>query len=128
MNARYASRRTWDQFIMFYETLLQIRGSYTQSMYLHDPEVIELQANAKDSDWKANTKPPLFKWTPEIEAMYFIADQVQAGRVSKADDFKPYPRPEIPSEKKRKQRKESKQLSGIEAALARGRESKWVTL
>ncbi|WZB38303.1 tail assembly chaperone [Mycobacterium phage Bazzle] len=125
VNARYASRRNWDQFIMYYETLLQIRGSFTQSMYLHDPDVIEIQANAKDEDWKA-AKPPLFGWTAELDALYFIADQVQAGRVQKADDFKPYPRPELPAEKERKRRKETKVNAGLEAAMARGVEAaKW---
>lgn len=110
---------------MYYETLLQVRGSYTQAMYLQDPDVIELQASADDSEWRVS-KPPLFGWTAELDALYFIADQVQAGRVQKSEDFKPYPRPEIPSEKERKRRKEKKVNSGIEAALARGAEAaKW---
>lgn len=115
---------------MFYETLLQIRGSYTQAMYLQDPDVIELQANAKDEDWKAG-KPPLFGWTAELDALFYIADQVQAGRVREADQFKPYPRPELPAEKERKRRKEQKVNTGLEAAMARGVESakaKWVKL
>lgn len=110
---------------MFYETLLNWRGSYTQEMFLNDPEVIDVQANASDEDWKPQA-PRLFQWTPEIDALYFIADQVQAGRVQRADDFKPFPRPVVPAEKERKRRKQSKQESGIEAALARGEAAaKW---
>lgn len=110
---------------MFYETLLTIKGSYTQALYLVDPEVIEIQASAPDKDWEPGS-PPLFGFTAEIEAMYHVADQVQASRIQKSEDFKPYPRPVIPAEKVRRRRKESKQGSGIEDALQRGRDAaKW---
>ncbi|AYB70371.1 tail assembly chaperone [Mycobacterium phage Jubie] len=128
---RYVSRRTWDQFISHYECLLAWRGSYTQAMYLSDPEVIDMQANAPDEDWKSGGKPGLWQWTKEMDAAYYIADQVQAGRIRNPDDFRPYPRPELPAEKERKRRKERKVNSGIEAALARGAaaaKANWVQL
>lgn len=116
---RYAPRRTWTQFLMFYESLLNWRGSYTQALYLNDPDVIEAQASAKDEDWKVG-KPGLWQWSKEMDALYFIADQVQAGRIRNPDDFRPFVRPVIPSEIVRKRRKEMAQDSGIEAAMARG--------
>ena len=125
LNARYVSRRNWDQFILFYETLLGVRGSYTQAMFLNDPDVIDVQADAPDSEWQSRP-PPLFQWTDQLEALYSIADQVQAGRVRRVEDFKPYPRPVVPAAVERKSRKERKQSSGIDAALARGIEAdKW---
>ncbi|QXO14256.1 tail assembly chaperone [Mycobacterium phage Chaser] len=123
--ARYATRRTWDQFVIFYEALLSWRGSYTQALFLNDPEVIDAQAKASDADWKPQ-KPGLWQWTKEMDAMYFIADQVQASRIRNPDDFKPFPRPVVPAEAERKKRKERKINSGIEEALARGAEAaKW---
>lgn len=111
---------------MFYETLLNWRGSYTQEMFLNDPDVVEVQASASDKDWQPQKAPRLFGFTNEVEAMYFIADQVQAGRVRQEGDFKPYPRPVVPAEVERKKRKQSKQNSGIDAALARGEDAaKW---
>lgn len=107
---------------MFYETLLGWRGSYTQDMFLNDPEVIDVQASAPDKEWESKA-PPLFGWTKELDALYFVADQVQAGRVRNGDDFKPYPRPVVPSVKERKRRKDAKQDRGIDAALERGLEA-----
>lgn len=119
LSVRYASRRTWTQFLMFYEALLSWRGSYTQAMYLNDPDVIEAQVSAKDDDWKPS-KPGLWQWSKEMDALYFIADQVQAGRIRNPDDFKPFVRPVIPADIERKRRKETVQESGIEEAMARG--------
>lgn len=104
---------------MFYETLLTWRGSYVQAMFLNDPEVIDLQAKAPDADWKP-AAPSLHGWTNEVDAMYNIADQVQASRIRDPDQFKPHPRPIVPAEKERKKRKERKQEGGIEAAIKRG--------
>ncbi|OYN81779.1 hypothetical protein [Mycolicibacterium sphagni] len=110
---------------MFYEALLEWRGSYVQALFLSDPDVINSQADASDEDWKPK-KPGLWQWTKEIDAMFHVADQVQAGRIRDPDHFKPYPRPVIPAEVERKKRKERKSSSGIEAAMARGREAaKW---
>jgi hypothetical protein len=110
---------------MFYEGLLSWRGSYTQQEFLNDPEVIDAQASAPEDSWKPQ-KPPLWGHTRELDALYYIADQVQAGRVRNPDDFKPYPRPVVPAEVERKKRKERKTNSGLEAALARGVEAaKW---
>ena len=125
LNGRYVSRRSWDQFVIFYETLLSVRGSYTQALFLNDPDVIDAQASAPDGQWEPQP-PALFGWSSELDAMYAIADQVQAGRIRNADDFRAFPRPVIPAEKERKRRKEGKQFGGIEAALARGDEAdKW---
>lgn len=125
LDFHYVSRRTWDQFVLHYEGLLSWRGSYTQAMFLSDPEVIEAQASAPDDDWKPQ-KPPLWGWTRELDAMFFVADQVQANRIRNPDDFKPYPRPVVPAEVERRRRKDSVQDTGIEAALARGVEAdKW---
>ncbi|SHT52830.1 Uncharacterised protein [Mycobacteroides abscessus subsp. abscessus] len=118
-HARYASRRDWDQFARFYETLLNRRGSYLQAMFLADPDVIEVQASAPDEEW-APQKPPLFGWTPIIEALTNIADQLIASRARDPDSVKFYPRPQVPAEVERKKRKATKQDGGIEAALARG--------
>lgn len=122
VNSRYVSRRPWDQFIIFYETLLSWRGSYVQDMFLNDPEVIDAQASAPDAEWESKA-PPLFGWDKTLDALYFIADQVQAGRVRSGDDFKPYPRPVVPAVKERKRRKDHKQDCGIDAALERGLEA-----
>lgn len=119
---RGASRRTWDQFVSFYEDLLSWRGSYTQAMYLSDPEVIEAQVAAPADEW-VSSKPGLWGWTKEMDALYFVADQVQAGRVRDADSFKPYPRPVIPADVERRKRKDTKVSSGIEAAQERGRKA-----
>ena len=116
---RYASRRDWDQFARFWETLLSRRGSYSLSLFLNDPDVIEEQAKAKDSELAAQ-KPPLFGWTPIIEALTNIADQMIASRARDADSVRFYPRPVIPAEVERKKRKETRQSSGIDDALARG--------
>lgn len=125
LGARYVSRRTWDQFVLLYEALLNWKGSYTQALFLVDPDVVNAQAGASDADWVPQ-KPPLWGWSRELEATYFVADQVQASRIRKAEDFRAYPRPVVPAEVERKRRKEYKQDSGIEAALARGAEaSKW---
>lgn len=111
--------------MLFYEALLTWRGSYTQAMFLNDPEVIEVQANAPEDEWKQQ-KPPLWGWTRELDAMYYVADQVQAGRIRNPDDFRPYPRPVVPAEVERKRRKETKVNRGVEDALARGAEAeKW---
>lgn len=118
-HVRYASRRDWDQFVRFYETLLNWRGSYLQALFLSDPDVIEVQANASDEDW-APKKPPLFGWTPIIDMLTNIADQLIASRARDPDSVKFYPRPVIPAEAERKKRKAKKQDGGIEAALARG--------
>lgn len=125
LGVRYVSRRTWDQFIVLYEALLNWKGSLTQALFLADPEVVDAQASASEDDWQPQ-KPPLWGWSREVEAMYFVADQVQASRIRKPEDFRPYPRPVVPAEVERKRRKASRQDSGIEAALARGAEaSKW---
>lgn len=125
LSVRYVSRRTWDQFVLFYEALLSWRGSYTQAMFLNDPQVIDIQANAPEDDWKPQ-KPQLWGWTRELDAMYYVADQVQAGRIRNPDDFRPHPRPTVPAEIERKRRKEKKVDRGVEDALARGLEAaKW---
>lgn len=121
-NGRYVTRRTWDQFLSFYETLLSVRGSYVQSMYMTDPDVIKAQLEIPDEDWRKPYKPPLFGWTKEIEALYHLSDQVQAGRVREADQFKPHPRPVIPVEQERKARRERKQTGGVDEAMQRGLE------
>lgn len=125
LGARGVSRRSWDQFLMFYEALLNWRGSYTQALFLSDPDVIDAQANAPDSDWKPQ-KPGLWGWTKELDALFYVADQAQANRIRNPDDFKPYPRPVVPAEAERKRRQMSKADSGLGAAFARGAEAdKW---
>lgn len=118
------STRNWDQFLRFYQTVLGIRGSYTQSAFLNDPEVIEYQVNAPDSEWKSQP-PALFRWTAEMDALRDIADQLIAAR-ARDDKVKFYPRPVVPAEKLRKERKARKQSGGIDAAIQRGIDAnKW---
>lgn len=121
-HARYASRRDWDQFVRHYETFISIRGSYTQAMFLADPDVIEEQVKVNEEDF-AGQKPPLFGWTPIIDVLTNIADQLIASRARDPDTVKFYPRPVIPAAVERKRRKESKRDIGIDAAIARGIEA-----
>lgn len=118
----YVSRRDWDQFIRFYETCNSIRGSYCQSAALNDPQVIDLQASAPDSEWEPGP-PPLFGWTLLVDAVTNVADQLIASRSAGAKDVKYYPRPVIPAEKERKRRKAAKQEQGLEAAMKRGQDA-----
>lgn len=99
-----------------YQTVSQITGSYTQSLQVNDPEVIDLMCDMRpsDSDWKP--KPPRWwRFTDEMHRLTDIADQLIASRAH-GTDVKFYPRPVNPAVKERQRRMERIQDDKIEQA------------
>lgn len=93
--------RTWDQFLRFFDRLLQLEGSAVLEAYLNDPEVIEEMASEKKPP--ARGKPRLWGFTREYAALRDLCDQLIAQR----GGTKFVPRPEIPGLRARWDRKDS---------------------
>lgn len=101
--------RTWDQFLRFFDRLLQLEGSAVLEAYLNDPEVIEEMAKSKDRT--RVSKPRLWRYSQEFAALRDLCDQMIASR----GGSKFVPRPEIPGHAERWRRKDSK----LSATVAR---------
>lgn len=116
--------RNWDQFIRFYMTFTQVRGSYIQASQLEDPDVIEAMVNMPASEWDKPHKPALFGWTDVIDKLTDIGDQLIAMRSAGADrkKIKWFPRPEVPAVKARKERRMRMQDNLIEKARMKFKE------
>lgn len=115
-SGRVWSLRNWDQFRRFYFTVSQITGSYTQSMQINDPDVIEQMClMPADKDWKKPKPPPWWRFTDTMHRLTDIADQMIASRAH-GDDVKFYPRPVNLAAKERERRSISVQDDLIEKA------------
>lgn len=114
--------RNWDQFKRFYFTVSQITGSYTQSMQVNDPDVIEVFCSVKTGDkhW-VSKPPPWWRFTDTVHKLTDIADQLIASR-ARGDDVKFYPRPVNPAAKERKRRGEEVQDDVIERSRRANKE------
>lgn len=97
--------RTWEQFLRFFDQLLQLEGSAVVEAYLNDPEVIEQMATSGERPRAG--KPRLWGYTQMYAAVRDLCDQMIAQRGGN----KFVPRPEIPGHKERWARHDKK-LSG----------------
>lgn len=95
--------RTWEQFLRFFDRLLQLEGSAVLEAYLNDPDVIEEMASAKDLP-RGRKKPRIWRHTNYYGALRDICDQLIISRGGK----QLLPRPEIPGMKERWARKDTK--------------------
>lgn len=114
--------RTWDQFISFYLTLRQKKGSYCAALYLLDPEVIEEQCKIPEAEWQKRHPPPLLFWDDHLDRLTDLGDQLIASRSSGKPKF--YPRPEVPAVRVRLERKMNRQEDLIELSRRRNAERK----
>lgn len=106
--------RSWDQFLRFYETVARITGSYTQSVQVNDPEVVEAVANMPPSRDEGKSQPPAWwRFDAVMHRLTDIADQLIASR-ARDENVKFYPRPVNPAAKARRERVISKQDDAIE--------------
>lgn len=115
--------RTWDQFIAFYVTLRQKKGSYCAALYLLDPDVIEEMCNIPEAQWQERHLPPLFGWDDHLDRLTDLGDQMIASRASGSKP-KFYPRPEVPAVRERLSRKMNRQEDLIELSRRRSAERK----
>lgn len=99
-----------------YESVSQITGSYTQSMQVNDPDVIQKLVEMKPNkdEWKS-LPPRWWRFDDVMHKLTDIADQLIASR-AQSDDVKFYPRPVNPAVKARKAHMEKLQEDRIEAA------------
>lgn len=106
--------RSLGQFQRFYETVARITGSYTQSVQVNDPEVIEAVASMPASKDEHKAQPPSWwRFDAVMHRLTDIADQLIASRAHD-DNVKFYPRPVNPAAKARQQRAISRQDDAIE--------------
>lgn len=109
--------RTWTQFIEFYETFTQVRGSYLWAAQLTDPETIDQMIAMPESEWTkgATSPPPLFGWNDLIDKITDLIDQTIASRATD-EKVKFMPRPVVPAVKLRKLKRRDAQDDRIEQA------------
>lgn len=94
----------------------QVTGSYTQSVQVNDPDVIEQLCDMRLSDDEWKPKPPRWwRFTDELHKLTDIADQLIASRAS-GKDVKFYPRPINPAASERKRRQLAAQDDVIQRA------------
>lgn len=95
----------------------QVTGSYTQSMQINDPDVIEQLSSMRMSEDDLKLKPPRWwRFTDEIHKLTDIADQLIASRAQGNKDVKFYPRPVNPAASERKRRQLAAQDDIIQQA------------
>ena len=111
----------------FYMTVSQITGSYTQSLQIADPDVIEELCAAPPSkdEWKVQP-PRWWRFDDVMHRLTDIADQLIASRAH-GDDVKFYPRPQNPAAKERRRRLERIQDDRIERARRENQKRRGLT-
>ena len=71
--------RPWDQFYTYCQTIAQIPGSRLRAAQLSDDRYlaeVELMMERNEMD-ATQTRPPMENFTPEVEALYMVANDIR---------------------------------------------------
>jgi hypothetical protein len=112
VGARWQRKRTWDEFLGFFDRLMNIEGTALNEAVLLHPETVEWMSS-QEAD-RGVVRPRIFGHTREV-SLLMTQIEVATG--------KPMKRPLIPGFELRTKLKVSRTKSAIEAALARAQQA-----
>lgn len=92
--------RPWNQFDRYTRDVAQRKGSRLRAAQLRDPRYLaELEQAVKSNGAGELPRPTLEEWTPEVEAMYAVANDLRMlFRAITKSGIASYPGPEGPGD------------------------------